>query len=106
VNLARLIVLAGLPGSGKPTIARGLTKKIGAVWLRIDSIEQAIRESGVVSRSLDDAGYRAAYAVAEDNPRLGDDIVGDSVNPWMSIVAGSKPGRPKCPASSFPIRRL
>ena len=33
--------------------------------------------------SLDDAGYRAAYAVAQNNLRLGRDVIGDSVNPWM-----------------------
>jgi hypothetical protein len=37
----------------------------------------------MVPGSLDDAGYRAAYAVAEDNLRLGHDVIGDSVNPWM-----------------------
>ncbi len=58
-----LIVFAGLPASGKSTIARALAQELGAVWLRIDSIEQAIRESGAVPRSLDDVGYRAAYAV-------------------------------------------
>ena len=79
----RLIVFAGLPGTGKSSIARGLARETGAVWLRIDSIEQAIRESGLVPGSVDDAGYRAAYAVAEDNLRLGRDVIGDSVNPWM-----------------------
>jgi predicted kinase len=78
-----LIIFAGLPASGKSTIARDLARELGAVWLRIDSIEQAIRESGVVAGSLDDAGYRAAYAVAEDNLRLGRVVIGDSVNPWM-----------------------
>lgn len=81
--MATLIAFAGLPGSGKSSIARGLAKEIGAVWLRIDSIEQAIKESGVVPGSIDDAGYRAAYAVAQDNLRLGLDVIGDSVNPWM-----------------------
>jgi predicted kinase len=66
-----LIVFAGLPASGKSSIARVLAQGLGAVWSRIDSIEQAIRESGAVLGSLDDAGYRAAYAVAEDNLRLG-----------------------------------
>jgi predicted kinase len=81
--MAMLIVFAGLPGTGKSSIARRLASIAGAVWLRIDSIEQAIRESGAVPGSLDDAGYRAAYAVAEDNLRLGRDVIGDSVNPWM-----------------------
>jgi len=78
-----LIVFGGLPGTGKSTIARTLAIEIGAVWLRIDSIEQGIRDSGVVFDSLDDAGYRAAYAIAEDNLRLGLTVIGDSVNPWM-----------------------
>lgn len=77
------IVFAGLPGTGKSTIARSLALELGAVWLRIDSIEQGIRESHVVPSSLDDAGYRAAYAVAEDNLRLGLTVIADSVNPWM-----------------------
>jgi predicted kinase len=80
--MASLIVLAGLPGTGKSSIARELALATGAVWLRIDSIEEAIRQSGVVTGLLDDAGYRAAYAVAEDNLRLGRDVIGDSVNPW------------------------
>ena len=78
-----LIVLSGLPGTGKSSIARELSRQIGAVWLRVDSIEQAIRESGVAPGSMDDAGYRAAYAVAQDNLRLGLRVVADSVNPWM-----------------------
>ncbi len=82
-NMATLIVFSGLPASGKSSIARALAQKTGAIWLRIDSIEQAIRDSGAVPGSLDDAGYRAAYAVAEDNLRLGHDVIGDSVNPWM-----------------------
>ncbi|HKR24469.1 MAG TPA: AAA family ATPase [Allosphingosinicella sp.] len=81
--MAVLIVFSGLPASGKSSIARALAQRIGAVWLRIDSIEQAIRESGIAPGSLDDAGYRAAYALAEDNLRLGRDVIGDSVNPWM-----------------------
>lgn len=81
-NMTALIVFGGLPGSGKSTLARALAVEIGAVWLRIDSIEQAIRDSGVVPGSLDDAGYRAAYAVAADNLRLGRDVIADSVNPW------------------------
>jgi predicted kinase len=78
-----LIIFSGLPGTGKSSIAQKLARDLAAVWLRIDSIEQGIRESGIVSSSLDDAGYRAAYALAQDNLRLGLSVVADSVNPWM-----------------------
>ena len=78
-----LIVFAGLPGTGKSSVARELAGKLDAVWLRIDSIEQAIRDSAVLPGSIDDAGYRAAFAVAGDNLRLGRVIVADSVNDWM-----------------------
>lgn len=76
-----LIILGGLPGAGKTSIARELARRLGAVHVRIDSIEQAIRESGLITGSLDDAGYRAGYAVAEDNLRIGRTVVADSVNP-------------------------
>jgi predicted kinase len=75
-----LIVFAGLPGVGKTTIARGLAEQSGAVFVRIDSIEYGIRQSGRQA-PVEDAGYRAAYAVAEDNLRTGLTVIADSVNP-------------------------
>ncbi len=74
-----LIVLSGLPGVGKTTIAREVARVTGALHLRIDSIEQALRESGV---KVEGEGYRVAYAVAEDNLRLGRTVIVDCVNPW------------------------
>lgn len=88
-----LIVFAGLPGTGKTAIARELARQIGAVHLRIDSIEQVIRASGVVKEPLNDAGYRVAYAVAEDNLLIGRTVIADSVNPiqltrdaWVEVA--------------------
>jgi predicted kinase len=74
-----LIILSGLSGTGKTTIARELARQIDGVHLRIDTIEQALRNAGV---DVDAHGYEVAYAVAEDNLRLGRRVVGDSVNPW------------------------
>jgi predicted kinase len=76
-----LIVFGGLPGVGKTTIAREVARAIGAVHLRIDTIEYAIRQSSLPKGPIDDAGYCVAYAVAEDNLRLGRMVLGDSVNP-------------------------
>jgi predicted kinase len=88
-----LIIFAGLPGTGKTSIARELACRLGALYVRIDSIEQAIRESSAITGSLDDAGYRVGYAVAEDNLRLGRTVVADSVNPlgltrdaWVDVA--------------------
>lgn len=78
--MAKLVVLAGLPGSGKSTIARELARRLRAAWLRIDTIETAIVDEAT---PLADEGYRVAYALAVDNLRLGLDVVGDSVNPWI-----------------------
>ena len=74
-----LIILSGLSGTGKTTIARELARQIDGVHLRIDTIEQTLRNAGV---DVYAQGYEIAYAVAEDNLRLGRRVVGDSVNPW------------------------
>jgi predicted kinase len=76
-----LIILGGLPGTGKTTIARELARQLDGVHIRIDTIEQAIRDSGIAEGPMNDAGYRVGYAVAEDNLRLGRFVIADSVNP-------------------------
>jgi predicted kinase len=74
-----LVILSGLPGVGKTTIARALGVALSAVHIRIDSIEQALRNAGL---TVDEHGYRVAYAVAEDNLWLGRTVIADCVNPW------------------------
>ena len=74
-----LIILSGLSGVGKTTIARALATAAGAVHLRIDTIEQALRNLGL---TVEAEGYVVAYALAEDNLRLGRIVIADSVNPW------------------------
>ncbi len=88
-----LVIFGGLPGVGKTVIARKLARQIDAVYVRIDGIEQALRESGKIAGSLDDAGYRVAYAVAEENLCLGRTVVADSVSPltvtrnaWVEVA--------------------
>lgn len=78
-----LVIFGGLPGTGKSTIAQSLAGRINAFYLRVDSIEQAIRSSDVMSpdTEIGPAGYMAIYGVAADNLRLGHSVIADSVNP-------------------------
>lgn len=52
---------------------------LAAVYVRIDSIEQALRNGGVI---VEGEGYAIAHAVAGDNLRIGQTVVADCVNPW------------------------
>lgn len=74
-----LYVFAGLPGSGKSTLAQHLSRHTGATYLRIDTIEQALRDLCAID--VQGEGYRLAYRVAADNLRIGRDVVADSCNP-------------------------
>jgi predicted kinase len=76
-----LIAFGGLPGTGKATLARAVAKRYSAVYLRIDTIEMAIRTTEIQGEDVGPAGYVVAYWVAEENLRLGHLVVTDSVNP-------------------------
>lgn len=77
------IIFGGLPGCGKSTIAQRLAGQINALYLRVDSIEQAIRSTGILSPDpeIEPAGYMAIYRFAADNLCLGHCVIADSVNP-------------------------
>ena len=72
-------IFSGLPGSGKSTLAKGLAKAIGAVYLRIDTIEQALRD--LCNFKVEGEGYRLSYRIAKDNLLTGNNVVADSCNP-------------------------
>jgi len=76
-----LIAFCGLPGAGKTTLARGLAQRRQATYLRIDVIEEALLADGGDALVERGAGYRVAYALAEENLRLGRTVIADCVNP-------------------------
>jgi predicted kinase len=89
-----LIVFGGLPGVGKTTVAKQVALELGATYLRIDSIEQAIKYAKVLTNQVGIAGYSVAHALAAENLRLGNGVVVDCVNPlevtregWRSTAA-------------------
>ncbi len=75
-----LIAFGGLPGTGKTTIAQALARQLAAVYLRIDTLEQAFARAENGRTEIGPAGYLAGYAVAADNLRLGLTVIADSVN--------------------------
>jgi len=79
--MAQLISLSGLPGVGKTTLARELAKRTGAVHLRVDSVEAAMKNSILKIHPAEDAGYLVVASLAKDNLLLGRDVIADTVNP-------------------------
>lgn len=73
-----LYIFGGLPGTGKSELASHLSQVLQATYLRIDTIEQALRDSGATE--IGPEGYEIAYRVATDNLKLGIDVIADSVN--------------------------
>jgi predicted kinase len=74
-----LYIFSGLPASGKSTLARMLAAHVGAAYLRIDTIEQALRD--LCAFDVQGEGYRLAYRIAADNLTSGLSVVADSCNP-------------------------
>src|SRR5688572_31093835 len=92
--MAMLVVFGGLPGTGKTTLARQVADRLAATYLRIDTIEQALRSSLALADDVGPAGYEIAYAVSEANLALGRTVVADCVNPlpvtraaWRNVAA-------------------
>lgn len=79
--MAELIVLSGLPGVGKTSVASSVARLTGAVHLSIDAIEESILGCGLSAGwQVGVAAYEAARAMADLNLRLGHDVVVDAVN--------------------------
>ena len=60
--LSRLAVYQAV----EATLARKLAQRLTAVYLRIDTIEQALKSSDVLRNDVGPAGYITAYKLAEE----------------------------------------
>jgi predicted kinase len=92
-----LIIFSGLPGTGKSTLAKEISKHLKATYLRIDTIEQAIKSSSIGVDEIVDAGYLVGYSVAKENLSIGRTVITDSVNPieltrklWLTAAKEAK----------------
>lgn len=77
----RLVVISGLPGVGKTSVAVIVAARTGAVHLSIDAVEESILACGLPAGwQVGVAAYETVRAMAEQNLRLGHDVVVDAVN--------------------------
>jgi predicted kinase len=94
-NAATLIVMAGLPGSGKSTIAGELVRALRCALLSVDPIEAALWRAGIErSQPTGLAAYIVAEELAREQLLRGNDVLVDAVNDaeeareqWTSVAA-------------------
>ncbi len=80
--MTELILLSGLPGVGKSTLARAFAARTGAVHLEVDVAEAAVEASVLAPPSAEDAGYRVLAAqsaahVAQSHVVIADMVLAD-----------------------------
>lgn len=91
-----LVIVGGLPATGKTTICREVARLTRAVHLRVDTIEQALVDAGLGEHPLGVGGYLVAYAVAREQLIQGQVVLAESVNPlpvtrdaWRAVAAAA-----------------
>jgi predicted kinase len=76
-----LVVMSGLPGSGKSSIADRVGRELGAPILSVDPIEAAMWRAGIApSFETGVAAYEVAAVLAEQHLALGLTVIVDSVS--------------------------
>ena len=91
-----LVVIGGLPATGKSTIATVLAGQTATPYIRVDRIEQAIVDWSPLSHPLGPVGYAVAHELAQEQLRLGLDVIVECVNPvavtrdgWLGTAAAA-----------------
>jgi adenylate kinase family enzyme len=78
--MSKLIIVCGLPGSGKTTLANALSKKLNIICLHKDSIKEILYESfGLTglddSRKLGTHSIKLLFGLVEEQLRDGVDLI-------------------------------
>lgn len=73
--------MAGLPGAGKSTVAKGLAQHLQVPIFSIDPAEAAMWTAGLKKTETGIAAYKVVQALAAENLALGSSVIIDAVNP-------------------------
>jgi predicted kinase len=94
ISSPTLIILSGLPGSGKSVLAESISRALSIPIFSIDPIEAAMWRAGLAKTETGVAAYEVAIALADEHLRLRHSVVVDAVNPveapraaWRNLAA-------------------
>ena len=79
-----LVLLTGLPGTGKSEIAAAVASAINACTISADPIDAALAEAGVANEE-GKVGYELMKALTRNEVRSGRSVVVDAVNPFQFV---------------------
>ncbi|HKX73050.1 MAG TPA: AAA family ATPase [Candidatus Saccharimonadales bacterium] len=95
--MQKIIVVSGLPGSGKSMIAEGLSRELSLPIFSIDPIEAAMWRSGIDRNATGIAAYEIAATLADEHIKLGHSVVIDAVSPveaardmWRKVATDNR----------------
>ncbi len=84
--VAVLVLMTGLPATGKSTIAEAVARALPAAWLSADPVDAALVRGGLRPEQRPDiAGYEAMKALADLQLSAGLSVVVDAVNPFAFV---------------------
>lgn len=83
-----LVVIAGLPGTGKTTLSRRLAAEMSAALVRLDATEAAIVRSGELRTPIGPVGYLVAQDIVAGCLEVGTPVVVDAVSPVAEAHTG------------------
>ena len=80
-----LVLLTGLPGTGKSEIARRIAPELGALILSADPIDATLLRVGIDHDRPDIVGFELMKTVAREHLALDMPVVIDAVNPFQWV---------------------
>jgi predicted kinase len=84
-----LVVLGGLPGSGKTTVGIAVAEMLTAAYVRIDALEAAMWRAGIAREQPTGV---AATSSPKRSPR--DACARERVSSWTQSTRSRLPGKP------------